>query len=166
MYVSYDLYQNLYSDDLDEEMFNRLAYNACRKVDALTTGIDNVRKLKVAFPTDEDDALAVRRCICEMINIGYQIEQAKASADTARGFITREDGTVQGRMVTSISAGNESISFSTSGGSSTATFIDKALTDRTVQEKLYSDTVKEFLSGVPDANGVNLLYMGKYPRIN
>lgn len=31
------------------------------------------------------------------------------------------------------------------------------------QEKLYADTVREYLSGVTDANNVNLLYAGLYP---
>ena len=32
------------------------------------------------------------------------------------------------------------------------------------REALYSDTVRDYLSGVADANGVHLLYMGRYPR--
>jgi hypothetical protein len=46
-----------------------------------------------------------------------------------------------------------------------ATMIDKALSDPAVKEKLFRDTIREGLSGVADANGVNLLYMGVYPRV-
>ena len=64
-------------------------------------------------------------------------------------------------MISSVSAGNESISYSVGN----ATMIDKALSDPTVKEKLFRDTIREGLSGVTDANGVNLLYMGVYPRV-
>jgi hypothetical protein len=41
--------------------------------------------------------------------------------------------------------------------------IDKAVADKSVRNKLVADTIRGGLSGVKDANGVNLLYMGKYP---
>ena len=43
--------------------------------------------------------------------------------------------------------------------------ISKALVDFAVKEKLFRDTIREYLSGVSDANGVNLLYMGVYPYV-
>lgn len=46
---------------------------------------------------------------------------------------------------------------------STATLIDKCLADKEAQKQLYSDTIRDYLSGVADANGVSLLYMGMYP---
>lgn len=164
-YIDYEYYKTLYGDKaVPEADFNRLSWDACRKLDIATTGIDNVKKLKVAFPEEDDDAEAVRRCACKVIEIATAIEQAEENARSARGYITREDGTIISKQVASLSAGNESISYVTSGGSTAAsTLIDAVLTDKTAQDRLYRDTITEYLSGIEDANGVNLLFMGRYP---
>lgn len=165
MYVNYEYYKSLYGDKaIPESDFNRLSWDACRKLDIVTTGIDNVKKLKVAFPADEDDAETVRRCVCKLVEIASEIEQAEERIKSSQGYITREDGTVMSKQVASVSAGTESISYAMgSASSSGSTLIDNVLADKTAQEKLYQDTVREYLSGVADANGVNLLYMGRYP---
>lgn len=165
-YIDYSYYLNLYGERaIPEADFNRLSWDACRKVDIATTGVDNVRKLAAAFPTDEYAAEAVRRCACKLIEIASEIEKAEQTAQSAKGYVQREDGSLQGKVVSSVSAGNETVSYSVSGSSGMATLIDKALSDKAVQEKLYKDTITEYLSGVADANGVNLLYMGRYPHI-
>lgn len=162
-YVNYEYYSSLYdSPTVPEKDFERYAYDAGKKIDLLTTGIDNVKKLKIAFPSDEDDAEAVKRCVVALIDIMYRFRQAEKTLDDARGYVVRADGNLQGKVVSSVSAGNESISYS-SGTGSTASIIDKALADKNVQNQMYYDTVAEYLSGVSDANGVNLLYMGRYP---
>lgn len=160
-YVEFSEYKTLYGDKaIPEADFNRLSWDACRKLDTMTSGIDNVKKLKVAFPIDEDDAEAVKRCICKLIDTMSQIENATDVIDQGRGYIETANG-LQGKVVSSVSAGNESVSYS--AGGKNETIIDKALADKSVQEKLYRDIVTECLSGVADANGVNLLYMGRYP---
>lgn len=163
-YIDYEYYSALYGDKaVPEADFARLSWDACRKADVATTGIDGVKKLKVAFPNDEDDAEAVKRCVCKLIEIAGAIEQSEQTARSAQGYIQREDGSLQGKVVSSVSAGNESISYSASGSSGVTTLIDAVLTDKTAQERLYRDTMSEYLSGIADANGVNLLYMGRYP---
>ena len=160
-YIDYEYYKTLYDDKaIPEADFKRLSWDACRKVDVMTSGVDNVKKLKVAFPTDEDDAEAVKRCVCKLIDTMSQIENAVDTINQGRGYIETANG-LQGRVVSSVSAGNESVSYS--AGGKNETIIDKALADKSVQEKLYRDIVTECLSGVADANGVNLLYMGRYP---
>lgn len=163
-YIDYEYYKSLYGDKaLEENDFNRLSWDACRKIDKATMGIDNVKKLSVAFPTDEEDVEMVKRCVCKVMHLLHSIEQAEIASESMRGFVQREDGNYQGKIVASASAGNESLSFTTTDKASNATIIDKALCDKKVQEQLIYDTVREYLSGVEDANGVNLLYMGKYP---
>lgn len=163
-YIDYEYYKNLYENSaITKTTFDRLSYDAGRKIDAATTGVDSVKKLKIAFPVNEDDAEAVKRCVASLISLLYRIEQAEETALDSRGYMIREDGTLQGKIVSSVSAGSESISYSDGSKSGTATLIDKALSDKEVQRKLYYDTITEYLSGVPDANGVNLLYMGRYP---
>lgn len=159
MYITYSEYTALYGT-IEDKVFELLAFDACRYLDRLTTGADGVKKLKVAFPTDEDDSTAVKHCTAEIVNLLSQIREAELSASAGRGYIQTDNG-LQGKVISSISAGNESISFSSAG--SAKTVIDNAVADPTAKDQLIYDTVRRYLSGVADANGVNLLYMGRYP---
>ena len=158
MYITLDKYTALY-DPVEEKVFNRIAYDACRYIDEYTTGIDGVKKLKEAFPVDEDAVEAVSRCAAAVANFLIQIDAAERSAFAARGYSETANG-YQGKVVSSVSAGNESISFS-SGDMKTA--VDAALSDQTERNKTVYNIVHNYLSGVSDANGVNLLYLGRYP---
>lgn len=160
MYISQNEYTALY-DPIEERDFNRLLFQACQAVDRFTTGVDGVKKLRVAFPTDEDDVTAVKNCVANVTNILYQIQEAEKSAFLARGYAETANG-LQGKVVSSVSAGNESVSFDSGGGS---TSVDKAITNIAERNRLIQSIVREYLSGVTDSNGVNLLYMGVYPRV-
>lgn len=160
MYISYNEYTALY-DAIEEKVFNRLVYDACRYLDRHTTGVDGVKKLKVAFPVDEESAAAVKRCAAHIVNTLLQIREAENAASAGRGYTKTENG-LQGKVISSVSAGNESISFST-GTEKTA--VDLAVTDITQRNKLIYATIRDYLSGITDANGVNLLYMGAYPCV-
>ncbi len=156
-YVSFDFFTGLYGETVTETAFKNHEWEARRILDAHTTGIDNVRKLRVAFPVDEDDAEMVRRCMCRLIKLMLDIEAAEKS----RGAAQRPDGSYASGPVSSVSSGTESISYASSGGTS----IDAAVSDISARNALYSKTVRQYLSGVTDANGVNLLYMGVYPCV-
>lgn len=160
MYLQYEDYVNLY-DPIDKKIFNRLAYDACRYIDRLTTGIDGIKKLKVAFPVDEDSVSAIKHCAAKIVNVLFQIQEADFSASLGRSYEKTENG-YRGRVVSSVTAGNESISYS--AGALTSS-IDAAISDPTAREALIANTIRQYLSGVTDANGVNLLYMGVYPRV-
>ena len=167
-YVDYGYYQALYGDQaIPEADFNRLSWDAMRRLDSATTGIDGIRKMKVAFPTDEDAAEAVRRCACALIDILYQIQQAENTARKASGYVETANG-LQGKVISSVSAGNESVSYAVGSSTASKTWTDMVLSDRSAREKVMSDTIRDYLSGIQDANGVNLLYMGDYPlhRLN
>jgi hypothetical protein len=156
MYVEYEFYTSLYgADAIKETEFNRLSWEACKKVDCHTTGVDGLKKLKHFFPSDKEDAEAVKRCVCKLIDTMQKVNLA----EDASGYVAREDGMLQGKLVASVSAGNESISYSAGKNA-----INTAANDSATREKLYMDIITEYLSGVTDANGVNLLYMGVYPR--
>lgn len=158
MYIEYNDYATSFRNGCNAMDFDRLALEACIKLDDLTTGFDGVRKLRHHFPVDEIDAKRVKMCACKVVHILHQIEQAEKTAIAYRGCTETENG-IRGKVITSVSAGNESISYSVGGGTS-ATLIDKALADKTVQDKLIRDTVREYLHGVTDSRGVYLLYMG------
>ena len=145
-YITYDEYKG----NVPEEDFDYLVTEADRIMDMCTTGIDNVRKLKEYFP--EEDADIVKACESRIIDMLYDISKAG-------GYTQTSDG-IQPATVASRSAGNESVSY----GSVTSA-IEKAASDYNEKITLLRRTVKTFLSGLTDANGVNLLYMGVYPCI-
>lgn len=144
--MEYDQYAALYPDGPDEGAFDRLRWEARQIMDRATTGLDGVRKLAVAPPTEEHDAQAVERCEAALVRLLWQTEQAD-------GCASRPDGTVTGKVVTAITAGSESVSFA----APTAASAEDG-------EERCRKLAERYLSGVADANGVNLLYMGLYPR--
>lgn len=159
MYITYDEYTGLYGP---AENFNRLAAEACRMMDKYTSGIDNVKKLKRFFPTDEDNAQAVKHCVGKVINLLAQIEEAERSVSVGRGYNQTEQG-LQRKIISRVESGNEAISYMESNAGDSV--IDKAVSDKSVRDALIRDTIREYLSGITDANGVNLLYMGRYPGV-
>ena len=158
MYVDYEFYTSCYAD-LPESSFDRFAYMASRILDRYTSGVDGVRKLKVAFPEDEEAVMAVRLCAARVIFILHQLEKAEKESFSGTGYVQTDNG-LQGKVITSIHSGNESISF-TAGGPDNS--ITRALADSNEKDKLLQDTVREYLSGICDKNGVGLLFMGPYP---
>lgn len=161
-YIAFSEYAKLY-DPIDERLFDRFSIEASRIMDIHTTGIDNVKKLKTYFPTDEDDAAAVKHCAAKLVYTLYQIHQAEVTALESRGYEATDHG-MRGKVISSISAGNESISYAT-GGNSSATAYDAAVKDKTARDKLLAGIVWEYLRGVSDSNGVGLLYMGVYTHV-
>ena len=153
MYATYETYVQLYGDGISEQEFQRFEMEAERAMDMATTGIDNVRKLRTAFPIA--DAAAIGFCACQMVNILKQI----SDAESASGFVNGANG-LQGKTVASMSAGNESVSFSSGNAS-----INEAAFNASKKTKLLISAAKEYLHGLEDANGINLLYMGAYPNV-
>lgn len=162
-YVDYSFYKDLYGDNaLPEADFNRLSWEACRLIDMLTTGADGVRKLAVAFPANEYDAENVKRCACELVVKINAFAEAEKSAQEASGYIKTENG-LQGKIISSVSSGSESISFASGSSGRTETAFDKALADRREKEDFLFSIIRYYLSGIADANGVDLLFRGVYP---
>lgn len=161
-YIDYEFYKSLYGEKaIPEADFNRLLWDAERKIDKATSGVDGVRKLQVAFPTSDYDAEAVKRCVCALVEFLKQIEDAERNANSVGQYVERADGSLQGKVVSSVSAGNESISYAV--GKSAETSISnaiKSLQDRDVTVYAF---IASRLYGVSDANGVNLLFGGRYP---
>ena len=161
-YVDYEYYKNLYGDKaITEADFERIGWDAEREIDKATSGIDNVKKLKIAFPTNEDDAEAVKRCVCALVDFLNQIETAERNANSVGQYTERADGSLQGKVVSSVSAGNESISYAVGKNADTA--ISNAIKDLQSKDMAVYQFITSKLSGVSDANGVNLLFGGRYP---
>lgn len=161
MYITKEEYCEIY-DSVDDKTFNRLEYEARRVMDKYTTGVDGIKKLRQFFPQDEENTEAVKYCAAKLIHILIQLQNAETAATQGRGYETTEMG-MRGKTIKTISSGNESISFSAEADGA-ATVIDAAVADKDVMDRLLADTVREGLAGIKDSNGVNLLYMGTYPR--
>lgn len=140
--------------------FDRLLFEASRIVDNYTTGVDGIAKLKVAFPTDEDAQKAVKHCVCKLMRLINDIENAEKAIG---GYQQRADGTFTSGIVSSISSGSESISFV--NGNQINSALASAVADVKARNLMYRDIIIEWLSGIQDKNGVNLLYMGEYPHV-
>lgn len=153
MYIDYDDYVQLY-DPIEEKEFTRLVFEAERTMDKYTTGIDGFCKLRNAMPVDEHDRTAVKHCTASIVYLLHSINRVQQFG----GWDETEHG-VRGRVISSISSGNESISYS----AGTATAIEKAASDLSIRRSLVAQTIRDYLSGVHDSNGVGLLYMGPYP---
>ena len=149
-YITLEQYTELY-DTIPAADFNRLAWDASKMIDNLTTGVDGVRKLEVAYPTADD---AVIRCACRLVFVLYQIEQEEQSMTASSGAV----GSVSAGMVSSMSSGSESISFKNVSSSYLT-----AAADPEAKRKLCNNIIREYLAGEVDANGVNLMYGGVYP---
>lgn len=161
-YVDYEYYKALYGNKaIPETDFNRLLWDAEREIDKATSGVDNVQKLKVAFPTDPYGEETVKRCVVELVNFLYKLEITEESLNAMNKYTERADGSLQGKVVSSVSAGNESISYAV--GKSADTTVSNAIKDLQSREAAIYQMITSKLSGVSDANGVNLLYGGRYP---
>ncbi len=161
-YVYYEYYKNLYGNKaMEQSDFERIGWDAEREIDKATSGVDEVRKLKVAFPTNEEDAEAVKRCVCALVEFLKKIEDAERNANSVGQYTERADGSLQGKVVSSVSAGNESISYAV--GKSADTAISNAIKDLHSRDMAVYQFITSRLSGVSDANGVNLLFGGRYP---
>ena len=164
MYIDYEYYKSLYGNKaISETDFKRLLWDAEREIDKATSGVDGVRKLQVAFPTSDYDVEAVKRCVVELVNFLYKLEEAENNANSVGQYTERADGSLQGKVVSSVSAGNESISYAV--GKSADTAISNAIKDLHSKDVAVYQFITSKLSGVSDANGVNLLYGGRYPYV-
>lgn len=148
MYINYEYYSSMY-DTVPKKDFMRFCLRAQKKLDNYTTGIDGVRKLAHAFPADEENAQLVKICMAELINALYNAEKLR----NASAAVVETESGIHSSVITSVSAGNESVHYAAIGGAN----------DQSTQEGIYSGLIREYLSGVADSNGVNLLYMGRYP---
>lgn len=156
MYAEHDYYSTEYGGKMSAGDYKRFGRRAEHRIDSITGG-----KLQFAFPTNKRDAETVKDCVCELADFLWQIDTYNNSAMESMGTVAQADGTVKGKVITSISSGSESIGYSAAGSSSTATM--EAAKDKKVADTMIYGMVRDSLGGVPDANGVNLLYAGAYP---
>lgn len=156
-YADYQFYtEKYYGDTVPESDFPKYAERASDRIDAITFD-----RLVNGFPEEERAITKVKKAACAVADALYQIDQIKKASMESVGTVTREDGTVVSKAVSSISSGSESISYATgsSGGGSDSIYGQAAIDKKTENVLLYQ-IATEYLSGVADNKGVCLLYAG------
>ena len=159
MYADFHYYQTEYGGKVIESAddFTHFERKAERRIDVITD-----RKLQFAVPTKKKDKQTVKDCVCELTEFLYQLDSYQRAAMDNAGVVTQADGTVRGKVITSISSGRESISYSAKNAADIS--IMEAARDKKVADAMINSMMRDGLSGVLDANGVNMLYAGiPYP---
>lgn len=154
MYATYEFYtDDYYGDDIPQESFNKYADRASDYIDTLTFD-----RLVDKFPENERTQVKIRKAVCNIAEVIYNIDMLRKQSLSSTGSIQQEDGIVIGKTVTSVSSGSESISYSASAALSSV--YTTAATDKSAEKALLRDTAMQYLSGLTDDNGRNLLYAG------
>lgn len=147
-YADYKFYTSVYAGDvLTEQNAEKWLTRASDEVDAVT-----FHRLASGFPTVESHAVRVRKAVCAVAETLFRVDEARK----AMSAVQDTQGNYHG-PVTSVSSGRESISYASNGSTSSYA---KAAADTAVLASLILGDVVRYLGGVPDANGVNLLYAG------
>ena len=154
-YADYQFYtEKYYGDTVPESDFPKYAERASDRIDAITFD-----RLVNGFPEEERAVIKVKKAVCAVTEALYQIDRIKKSSMESVGTVTREDGTVVSKAVSSVSSGSESISYA-SGGSGISNIYSQAAVDKKVESVLLYQVATEYLSSVTDKKGICLLYAG------
>lgn len=154
-YTDYEFYKNkFYGDTVPESDFLKYAERASDRIDQYTFD-----RLVDGLPDNERVKTKVQKAVCAVADTMYQIDQIKkASMDTV-GTIQKEDGTVVNKAVSSVSSGNESISYVT-GSNISGNVYAQASMDKKVENALLLNVATEYLAGATNDNGICILYAG------
>lgn len=155
-YADYQFYtEKYYGDTVPESDFPKYAERASDRIDSITFD-----RLVNGFPEEERAVTKVKKAVCAVAEALYQIDQIKKASMESVGTVTREDGTVVSKAVSSVSSGSESISFATGSSGNTESIYGQAAIDKKVESVLLYQIATEYLSGVTDKKGICLLYAG------
>lgn len=155
-YADYQFYtEKYYGDTVPESDFPKYAERASDRIDSITFD-----RLVNGLPEEERAVTKVKKAVCAVAETLYQIDQIKKASMESVGTVTREDGTVVSKAVSSISSGSESISYSTGYSGVTESVYGQAAVDKKVENVLIYQIATEYLSGVTDKKGICLLYAG------
>ena len=155
-YVDYVFYATTYyGDTVPGANFPKYAERASDRIDMIT-----FYRLVDGLPDDERAQTKIKKAVCAVAEALYNIDLIKAAAMETVGTVVREDGTVTGKAISSVSSGSESISYSTGTSTSSTDVYSQAATDKEEENKLILQTAAEYLSGVTDNKGICLLYAG------
>lgn len=162
-YADYDFYTTSYFGSVVPEAdFPRLAERASDFVDLMTSD-----RLVDGLPTNERSQKRIKKAVCSLAELMYQIELAEKNATNAAASGTSttigSGGSTTG-IVTSVSSGSESISYATPQqiGASAKEWsaVYSAVGDTQKTNDLLLKTALPLLMGVRTDDGIPVLYAG------
>lgn len=143
MYTNYDFYTNKYFGAVISEYdFPKYEDRAENKLYQLTMGrIDKV------MMGDHESRLSslIQKAICDIAEKYYDIDKANELYRQSQGIVT-ENGLSHGVNVKSVSAGSESITY-TSQGDSVNSIQAIVSMDKYALERLFYETARDYLGG-------------------
>ena len=162
-YADYDFYtESYFGSVVPENDFDRLAGRASDFVDTLTFD-----RLLGGLPTNERAKKRIRKAVCSLAELMYQIELAEKNATNAAASgasTTIGSGGSTTGVVTSVSSGSESISYATPQqiGASAKEWsaVYAAVGDVQKTNDLLLKTALPLLMGVRTDDGIPILYAG------
>lgn len=162
-YADYDFYtESYFGSVVPENDFDRLAGRASDFVDTLTFD-----RLLGGLPTNERAKKRIRKAVCSLAELMYQIELAEKNATNAAASgasTTIGSGGSTTGVVTSVSSGSESISYATPQqiGASAKEWsaVYAAAGDVQKTNDLLLKTALPLLMGVRTDEGIPILYAG------
>ena len=162
-YADYDFYtESYYGNVVPEADFDRLAARSSDFIDTLT--FDN---LVDGLPADKRSQKRIKKAVCSLAELMYQIELAEKNATNAAvggtSTVIGSGGSTTG-IVTSVSSGSESISYATPQqiGASAKEWsaVYAAAGDAQKTNDLLLKTALPLLMGVRTDDGIPILYAG------
>lgn len=155
MYTTYEFYTTCFLGDIiPQDAFEKFCQRSCDEIDLITFD-----RLVEGLPSDERTAARVQKAVCALAELLYRLDAEDKKAEESTGVVKREDGTVIGKQITSVSSGSESVSYSV-GQNTNNSLISAVLKNSAARKKLKYDTVKQYLAGLTDDGGTLLLYAG------
>lgn len=155
-YADYQFYtEKYYGDTVPEDAFPKYTDRASDHINMITFD-----RLVDGLPDDERSQTKIKKAVCALADAIYEIDQIKKASMETVGTVTREDGTVVNKAVSSVSSGSESISYVTGTSGSNADIYSQAAMDKKVENVLLRQIATDYLAGVVDKKGVCLLYAG------
>ena len=161
-YADYEFYTTSYfGSAVPETDFPRLAERASDFVDTMTFD-----RLVDGLPTNERSQKRIKKAVCSLAELMYQIELAEKNAiNQASANLTDTNvGDISTGVVTSVSSGSESISYATPQqiGASVKEWsaVYAAVGDVQKTNDLLLKTALPLLMGVRTDDGIPVLYAG------
>lgn len=161
-YADYEFYTTSYFDSVVPETdFPRLAERASDFVDTMTFD-----RLVDGLPTNERSQKRIKKAVCSLAELMYQIELAEKNAiNQASANLTDTNvGNISTGIVTSISSGSESISYATpqqkASGAKEWSAVYAAAGDVQKTNDLLLKTALPLLIGIRTDDGIPILYAG------
>lgn len=161
-YADYDFYTTSFGDVVPRTDFPRLAERASVFIDTITFD-----RLVGGLPENERSQKRIKKAVCSLTELMYQIELAEKNAANAAvsgtSTVAGSGGKSTG-VVTSVSSGSESISYATPQQTAASakewSAVYAAAGDMQKTNDLLLKTALPLLMGVRTDDGIPILYAG------